>query len=68
MTVEVGSIDEEACSLDHIFCDHTQTVQNIAQLTEKKKQERGRVTLILSQEIILSVVEAELQRYFYVLL
>lgn len=34
MTVEVTAVDEETCSLHHVLCNHTQTVQHVAQLTE----------------------------------
>lgn len=62
VTVEVGAIDEEARSLDHILGDHTQTVQNVAQLTEEeKKAKKWNVALVTSQEIIVSVAAAELQ-------
>lgn len=41
VTVEVGAIHEETCSLDHVLCYHTQAVQNIEQLakTEREKLE-----------------------------
>lgn len=40
MTVEVTAVNEETCSLHHVLCYHTQTVQNIAQFTEKREDER----------------------------
>ena len=48
MTVEVGSINEETCSLHHVLCYHTQTVQNIAQFTEEEKK---KVILTFAQEM-----------------
>ncbi len=62
MAVEVGAIDEEACSFHHVLCDHTQTIQNIAQLTKRKRKE---IILTFSQDInpIVCVSVAGLKRW-----
>lgn len=41
MTVEVTAVDEETCSLHHVLCNHTQTVQHVAQLTAKRGKKRA---------------------------
>ena len=45
VTVEVGAINVETCSLHHVLGYHAQTVQNVAQLTKRMRKEN--VILIL---------------------
>lgn len=47
VTVEVRAIDEEACSLDHIFRYHAETIQDVAQLT--KGEISGKILFIFLQ-------------------
>lgn len=46
VTVEAAAINVETCSLDNVLCDHTQTVQHVAQLTKRKRK----FMLIIAQE------------------
>lgn len=40
VTVEVASVNEETCALHHVLCYHTQTVQDVAQLTGRREKKR----------------------------